>query len=67
VGTQYRSAVFYHTEEQRALAEASKKKLEASGLYPDPIVTEITPAGQFWRAEEYHQRYLEKRGLNTCG
>lgn len=67
VGSQYRSAVFYHTEEQRALAEAYKKKLEASGRYPDPVVTEITPASRFWRAEEYHQRYLEKRGLESCG
>ena len=66
VGTQYRSAVFYHTPEQRQAAEAMKEKLQASGGFPRPIVTEITPAGPFWRAEEYHQRYLEKRGRGSC-
>ncbi len=63
VGTQYRSAVFFHTPEQEAAARASKARLEASGRYNRPIVTEITPAPTFWRAEEYHQRYFEKRGL----
>jgi len=66
VGTQYRSAIFFHTPEQQALAEASKQRLAQSGRFKDPIVTEIVPAGPFYRAEEYHQRYLEKRGLSSC-
>ena len=66
VGTQYRSAVFYHSEEQKRIAEESKAKLSASGKFSRPIVTEITPASDFYRAEEYHQRYLEKRGLASC-
>ncbi|MGA9173405.1 MAG: peptide-methionine (S)-S-oxide reductase MsrA [Thermoactinomyces sp.] len=66
VGTQYRSVIFYYTEEQRQLAEASKEKMDKSGRWKNPIVTEITPASTFWRAEEYHQRYLQKRGLDTC-
>ncbi|MBH8582906.1 MULTISPECIES: peptide-methionine (S)-S-oxide reductase MsrA [Thermoactinomyces] len=66
VGTQYRSVIFYHTDEQKQAAEASKKQLDQSGKWKDPIVTQIEPAGTFWRAEEYHQRYLQKRGLNAC-
>ena len=66
VGTQYRSAIFFHTPEQRAAAEASKSLLERSGRFGRPIVTEITPASRFWRAEEYHQRYFEKRGGGSC-
>jgi len=66
VGTQYRSAVFFHTPEQEAAARASKERLEKSGRFPRPIVTEISPAQRFWRAEDYHQRYLEKRGLASC-
>ncbi len=66
IGTQYRSAIFYHNPEQQQLAEASKKKWDSSGTFSRPIVTEITPAGSFWRAEEYHQQYLEKRGLASC-
>jgi peptide-methionine (S)-S-oxide reductase len=66
VGTQYRSAIFFHTPEQRAAAEASKSRLEASGKFRKPIVTEITPASTFYPAEDYHQRYLEKRGLASC-
>jgi peptide-methionine (S)-S-oxide reductase len=66
VGTQYRSVVFYHTPEQQAAAQASKEKLQASGRFPRPIVTEITPAATFYRAEEYHQQYLEKRGIAQC-
>jgi peptide-methionine (S)-S-oxide reductase len=65
-GTQYRSAIFYHDEGQKAAAEASKERLGASGRFPRPIVTEITPASAFYRAEEYHQRYLEKHGLASC-
>ena len=65
-GTQYRSAIFFHSPEQEALARASKARLEASGKYNRPIVTEITPSSNFYRAEEYHQKYLEKRGLAYC-
>jgi peptide-methionine (S)-S-oxide reductase len=65
-GTQYRSIVFYHTPEQEAAAKASKDTLAKSGRYKQPIVTEITAAPEFWRAEDYHQQYLEKRGLAQC-
>ena len=61
VGTQYRSAIFVHSEEQRRIAEASRRKLETSGAYKDPIVTEIVEAKEFWPAEEYHQGYYAKR------
>ncbi|MBA3684318.1 MAG: bifunctional methionine sulfoxide reductase B/A protein [Planctomycetes bacterium] len=65
-GSQYRSVVFFHdTEQQRAALEA-KRKLDASGRFRRPIVTEVTPAQTFWKAEEYHQRYLEKQGLPNC-
>ena len=63
VGTQYRSAIFFHTPEQEASAVASKEKLQGSGRYKKPSVTEITPASDFYRAEEYHQCYYEKQGL----
>ena len=66
VGTQYRSAIFHHTPSQRTAAEASKERLQKSGRYSRPIVTEITPASQFNRAEDYHQQYLEKRGQTHC-
>ena len=66
VGTQYRSVIFYHTPEQQVAALASKEKLEKSGRYRRPVVTEIVPATSFYRAEEYHQQYLEKRGLSSC-
>jgi len=66
VGTQYRSAIFYHTPEQKQLAEESKARLAASGKFARPVVTEITPASTFYEAEDYHQRYLEKRGLASC-
>jgi peptide-methionine (S)-S-oxide reductase len=66
VGTQYRSVVFYHTPEQRAAAEAAKERLQASGQFRRPVVTAVESAGPFWRAEEYHQQYLEKRGLGSC-
>jgi peptide-methionine (S)-S-oxide reductase len=65
-GTQYRSAIFYHAPEQKATAEASKEALAKSGKFKRPIVTEITAAPEFWRAEDYHQQYLEKRGLAHC-
>jgi len=65
-GTQYRTAIFYHSPEQKAIAEKSKAALAASGKFRSPIATEITQAGPFWKAEEYHQRYLEKRGAASC-
>ncbi len=66
IGRQYRSAIFYHTPEQQTTALASKEKLQSAARYRKPIVTEITPAAEFYRAEEYHQQYLEKRGLASC-
>jgi len=66
IGEQYRSVIFYHSDEQKEIAEESKKKLGESGKFKDEIVTEIVPAKDFYKAEEYHQRYLEKRGLATC-
>ncbi|MDP9005444.1 MAG: peptide-methionine (S)-S-oxide reductase MsrA [Actinomycetota bacterium] len=66
VGTQYRSAVFFHDEAQEAAARRSIEQLEASRRFRRPIVTEVTPASTFWPAEDYHQQYLEKRGLSTC-
>jgi peptide-methionine (S)-S-oxide reductase len=65
-GSQYRSAIFYHTPQQEAAARASKARLQQSGKHRRPVVTEIAPASTFWRAEEYHQRYLEKRGQASC-
>jgi peptide-methionine (S)-S-oxide reductase len=61
IGTQYRSVVFFYSPEQEAAARASKEKLERSGRYRREIVTEITPASRYYPAEEYHQRYVEKR------
>ncbi|MBZ5534966.1 MAG: peptide-methionine (S)-S-oxide reductase MsrA [Acidobacteriia bacterium] len=66
VGEQYRSAIFYHTPEQMAAAFASKQSLEESGRFRRPIVTQIVSSSKFYRAEEYHQQYLEKRGLAQC-
>lgn len=66
VGAQYRSAIFFHSPEQEEAARASKQKLADDGKYKRPIVTEITPASTLYRAEEYHQQYLEKRGLAQC-
>lgn len=66
VGAQYRSAIFYHTPEQKRAAEESKARLGASGRFRRPVVTEITEASTFYPAEDYHQRYLEKRGLASC-
>jgi len=66
VGSQYRSAIFCHSEDQREAAEKSRAAEEASGRFPGKIVTEISPAATFWPAEEYHQRYLEKRGKGAC-
>lgn len=66
VGTQYRSAIFFYTPEQEQAARASKAKQEASGRFRRPIATQIEPAQTFYRAEEYHQQYLAKRGLRHC-
>lgn len=60
VGTQYRSSIFYHNEEQKQLAETYKQKLDASGAYTDPIVTEIVPFEKFYKAEDYHQNYYNQ-------
>ena len=65
-GAQYRSAIFFHNPAQRASAIASKEKLDKSGVFKKPIVTEISPASEFYRAEDYHQQYLEKRGQAHC-
>jgi peptide-methionine (S)-S-oxide reductase len=65
-GSQYRSAVFYHDDDQRDEATALKQKLDEAGAFPRPIVTEITPAATFWRAEEYHQQYVQKNGGGSC-
>jgi peptide-methionine (S)-S-oxide reductase len=66
-GTQYRSAVFYHSPAQQEQARAKIAELTAAGRFaPRKIVTQVVPAETFWRAEEYHQRYLEKRGLASC-
>jgi len=64
VGIQYRSAIFYHNEKQKEIAENSKKSLEKSGKYDSPIVTEIVPATTFYKAEEYHQKYFKKHGFS---
>jgi peptide-methionine (S)-S-oxide reductase len=66
VGTQYRSVIFYHTPEQRTAAAASKESLQAGGRWRRPIVTEVVPAAPFYRAEEYHQCYLARRGRSGC-
>lgn len=65
-GTQYRSAIFFHDAEQEAAARVSKEKLERSGRFNKPLATQIVPAATFYEAEDYHQQYLEKRGLSTC-
>ena len=66
IGTQYRSVIFVHDAEQARLARASKAEVDTSGRFRRPIVTEIVPYMDFYRAEEYHQQYLEKRGLAQC-
>jgi peptide-methionine (S)-S-oxide reductase len=65
-GSQYRSAIFTHSSEQEAIARASKAAQSPRGLFKKPVVTEIVPASTFYRAEEYHQQYLEKRGQSSC-
>ena len=66
VGTQYRSGIFFHNADQEAAARASKENLQRSGKHARDIVTEITPASQFWEAEDYHQQYFEKKGVSHC-
>ena len=65
-GTQYRTVVFFHSPEQEAAARGAIAHLDASHKYAKPIATQVVPAGTFWRAEEYHQKYLEKRGAVSC-
>jgi len=66
IGTQYRSAIYFTTPEQQQIAAASKEAANKSGKFKRPIVTEITAAGAYWPAEEYHQRYFEKTGQASC-
>ncbi len=66
VGTQYRSVIFYHDGAQERAAQAALQTITDSGRYRRPVVTQIVPYSQFWRAEEYHQQYLERRGLAHC-
>ena len=65
-GEEYRSVIFTHSKEQAEMAEASKEAMELSGKYDDSIVTSIEPVSKFWRAEEFHQKFDEKRGYSTC-
>ena len=65
-GSQYRSAIFFHNPEQEAAAKAVKTELDHSGRFPRKIVTQIVPAAEFYRGEEYHQRYFEKHGIAAC-
>jgi peptide-methionine (S)-S-oxide reductase len=65
-GTQYRSAIFFHSAEQEATAKRVIEKLTAEKKFSKPIVTQVVPAETFWKAEEYHQKYLEKRGVTSC-
>jgi peptide-methionine (S)-S-oxide reductase len=66
VGTQYRSGIFFHDAEQEKEARDSKVVLEKTGVFKRPIVTEIAPASEFYRAEDYHQQYFEKQGIKAC-
>jgi peptide-methionine (S)-S-oxide reductase len=66
IGSQYRTAIFTHSPEQAEEAKAAKAQLDQSGIFRKPIATEIVPAGTFWRAEEYHQRYDEKHGRHCA-
>lgn len=65
-GTQYRSAIFYHDAEQETEAREAKAALEKAGIFKRPIVTQIVPAPNFYRAEDYHQQYFEKQGIRSC-
>lgn len=66
VGSQYRSAIFFFSQEQKRLAEEDKNRFNNKGIYRRPVVTEISPAAEFWDAEEYHQKYCEKSGRCSC-
>ena len=66
IGTQYRSVIFFQDKDQAVIAKASRDKLQQSGRFKNDIVTEIVPTAEFYRAEEYHQKYLEARGLGNC-
>jgi peptide-methionine (S)-S-oxide reductase len=66
IGSQYRSGIFFHNAEQEAEARASKEVLIQQGIFKRPIVTEISPASEFYRAEDYHQQYFEKQGIRSC-
>lgn len=66
VGTQYRSAIFFHSPAQETIANKSKQELDISGKWKSTVVTEVVEASEFWRAEDYHQKYLMKRGLDSC-
>jgi peptide-methionine (S)-S-oxide reductase len=66
IGTQYRSAIYYNSDEQKIAAEKIKEELNQDGAFQDPIVTEIAEAKPFYMAEDYHQKYLEKRGMDNC-
>ena len=66
VGSQYRSVIFFHSPAQESAARAAKERLDKSGKFRNPVVTQIVPAAPFYKAEDYHQRYLEKRGLASC-
>lgn len=65
-GSQYRSVIFYHTPEQKVAAEQALLELEKSGKWKNPVVTDIVPAKEFYKAEDYHQQYLKKNGLSSC-
>ena len=65
-GTQYRSAIFFHDAEQEKEAREAKAALEKAGIFKRPIVTQIVPAPEFYRAEDYHQQYFEKQGIRSC-
>lgn len=65
-GTQYRSAIFFQDPEQESEARTAKSALEKAGIFKRPIVTQIVPAAEFYRAEEYHQKYFEKQGIRAC-
>jgi peptide-methionine (S)-S-oxide reductase len=66
VGSQYRSVIFFHSPAQEAAARTAKERLDKSGKFRNPVITQIVPAAPFYKAEDYHQRYLEKRGLASC-
>ena len=66
IGTQYRTVIFYHSEEQKSLAERKIQELDTAGAFKKPIATQLVPVTTFWEAEDYHQRYLEKQGRVSC-